>query len=35
MVDENLENYREMHGWLTVIVFPRDREQYTSLLDSE
>ena len=34
MVDENLENYREMHGWLTGIGFPKDRQQYTSLLDS-
>ena len=32
MVDENLENYREMHGWLTGIGFPRDREQYTKML---
>ena len=34
MVDENLENYREIHGWLTGIGFPKDRQQYTSLLDS-
>ena len=34
MVDENLDNYREIHGWLTGIGFPKDRQQYTSLLDS-
>ena len=32
IVDENLENYLEMHGWLTGIGFPRDREQYTKML---
>ena len=34
MVDENLDNYREMHGWLTGIGFPRDREQYSNMLKS-
>ena len=32
MVDENLENYREIHGWLTGLGFPRDREQFRKLL---
>ena len=34
MVDENLENYREIHGWLTGIGFPRDRSQFTELVKS-
>ena len=34
MVDENLDNYREMHGWLTGVGFPRDRQQYTNILDA-
>ena len=29
MVDENLENYREIHGWLTGLCFPRARTQFT------
>ena len=29
MVDENLENYREIHGWLTGLGFPRARTQFT------
>ena len=32
MVDENLENYREIHGWLTGLGFPKDWAQYKSLL---
>ena len=28
IVDENLENYIEMHTWLTVIGFPKDRSQF-------
>ena len=28
IVDENLENYIEMHTWLTAIGFPKDRSQY-------
>ena len=32
LVDENLENYREIHGWLTGLGFPRDREQFRKLL---
>ena len=34
MVDENLDNYREIHGWLTGIGFPRERQQYTNLLET-
>ena len=32
MVDENLENYREIHGWLTGLGFPKDREQFRNLV---
>jgi len=32
MVDENLENYREIHGWLTGLGFPKDRAEYRALL---
>ena len=28
IVDENLENYIEMHTWLTGIGFPKDRKQF-------
>ena len=28
LVDENLENYIEMHTWLTGIGFPKDRSQF-------
>ena len=28
IVDENLENYIEMHNWLTGIAFPKDRSQF-------
>jgi hypothetical protein len=28
IVDENLENYIEMHTWLTAIGFPKDRKQF-------
>ena len=31
LVDENLENYREMHKWLTGLGFPEDRKQYRDL----
>jgi|TARA_B100001093_G_scaffold457644_1_gene469478 hypothetical protein len=34
LIDENLDNYREMHGWLTGIGFPSDRQQYTNMLDA-
>ena len=32
MVDENLENYREVHGWLTGLGFPKDRQEFRDLL---
>ena len=28
VVDEFLENYRELHDWLTAIGFPKSREQF-------
>ena len=31
MVDENLENYREIHGWLTGVGFPKNYEQFQTL----
>ena len=30
IVDENLENYIEMHTWLTSIGFPKDRSQFAN-----
>ena len=29
IVDENLENYIEIHTWLTAIGFPKDKSQFT------
>ena len=34
MVDENLENYREIHGWLVGLGFPADRKEFRDLLRS-
>jgi len=34
LVDENLENYREIHGWMYGIGFPKDRKQYSALVDA-
>ncbi len=31
IVDENLENYREIHGWLTGLGYPEDRSQARNL----
>ena len=31
LVDENLENYREIHGWLTGLGFPKDNEKFRNL----
>jgi len=31
LVDENLENYREIHGWMTGLGFPKDYSQYRNL----
>jgi hypothetical protein len=34
LIDENLENYREIHGWMTGLGFPKDRNQYRTLVDA-
>jgi hypothetical protein len=34
MVDENLQNYQEIHGWLVGLGFPRDHDQYKNLLNA-
>jgi hypothetical protein len=34
LVDENLENYREIHGWLVGLGFPTDRKEFRDLLGS-
>ena len=34
LVDENLENYREIHGWLTGIGFPKDHSDFKTLVDA-
>jgi len=34
LVDENLENYREIHGWLTGLGTPRDQKQHKTLVDA-
>ena len=34
LVDEDLENFREIHGWLTGIGFPQDRKQFRDILGS-
>lgn len=33
LVDENLENYQEIHGWLRGIGFPGGHEEFKTLLD--
>ena len=33
IVDENLENYQEIHGWLRGIGFPGGHEEFKTLLD--
>ena len=33
IVDEFLENYRELHEWLTGIGFPKDRKQFKDFND--
>ena len=30
LVDENLENYQELHKWIRAIGFPKDRQQFKS-----
>tara|TARA_Y100000004_G_scaffold80360_1_gene90294 strand:+ start:340 stop:966 length:627 start_codon:yes stop_codon:yes gene_type:complete len=34
LVDENLENYREIHGWLVGLGFPRDHTEFENLQSS-
>ena len=34
MVDENLENYREIHGWLTGLGFPKNHTQFETLVNA-
>jgi len=34
LVDENLENYREIHGWMYGIGFPISRTQFGALVDA-
>ena len=34
LVDENLENFQEIHGWLVGIGFPRDNSEFRNLLTS-
>jgi hypothetical protein len=35
IVDENLENYQEIHGWLVGLGFPRDSDATLSILTSK
>ena len=32
LVDENLENFREIHGWLTGLGFPKSRTEFADLV---
>ena len=34
LVDENLENYREIHGWMTGLGFPRDHSDFKTMVDA-
>ena len=34
LVDENLENYREIHGWLTGLGFPRSHDQFETFINA-
>jgi hypothetical protein len=34
LVDENLQNYQEIHGWLVGLGFPESHTQFKTLLDS-
>ena len=34
LVDENLENFQEIHGWLVGLGFPRDHSEFRNLLTS-
>ena len=35
MVDENLENYQEISGWLFGLGFPKSRTQFANLVEAE
>ena len=35
LIDENLENYREIHGWLTGLGFPRSHEQFETFINGK
>ena len=35
LVDENLINYQEIHGWLTGLGFPESQEQFQNLTQTE
>ena len=34
MIDENLENYREIHGWLTGLGFPKNHIQFETFVNA-
>ena len=34
IVDENLENFQEIHGWLVGLGFPRDNSEFRDLISS-
>ena len=34
IVDENLENFQEIHGWLVGLGYPRDHSEFQNLLAS-
>jgi hypothetical protein len=34
IVDENLENFQEIHGWLVGLGFPRDYSEFRNLITS-
>ena len=34
LVDENLENFQEIHGWLVGLGFPRDHNEFRDLVSS-
>ena len=34
LVDENLENFQEIHGWLVGLGFPRDYSEFRSLISA-
>ena len=34
IVDEDLQNYQEIHGWLVGLGFPKDHSQFKNLMDA-